>query len=1216
MPVDFVEDKPKIDFIPEEEYKSKIDFVEDIRVDMPGPSAQIAGGVEKNYTQNWDNKGRVYYTDEDGNIVDNGLNVFQKAGRKTKAALSNIGDWINEPNPESKAYKQKANTTLALATLPIGVSAKFAQPAVNALKPFVGRKIAQMSVQGAGAGLVSGGVEGVGRGFIEGENPLVTGLQGAGLGLGFGGLGGAALGYGGRYFAGRRLSNIGNTESLTKPELQQFRKNAKKYYQDYIQGTNTKHNDLGNISFTGVGVGETLHRNPQGATTFNRLKKNIQNAENKGLEAPNHQRTDDIAGFNRLANENEQYLIAQTDNGNKYYMTEQNPNSGTLRNSKAENRISDTIIPDNAQNVNPAFKERGGIQSVEKTFGKEIADAVENKTYQVHGNDYNQRILAQMTPDQRAVMINNPDDVSDLATAARQNSIREQIQQGIIPTQELNRYVDDGTRVGQAMAQRLAANLGTPEGVVIATQAAINKTVPKKAKQVLKKVPDIIKKTKEITDDTRRAVIKKGSIEKELNKLLADTVKRDRRDIIDRVLDMQNRQVLNEETLTALINQKYKIPQITPDDLTQITELADNIRNAASPRQEAVAKGILQKFIGNKLPKNKTDAYRYANMLGSPRSRFGDFISTSIFNGVVNPIDELFAKGVSKTITKPRKGVNTRTGEMYAKDWRKGFGQGLKEGAHDVKLGIRTGRAGEGSNYDLITGEQFNYKPMKEWEGMPVYKKGLQAIENLLHVGEKAVNYSTRVPDRAFYQARYNTSILDQMKAAGLNEPTPEIIEQAVKEAKDTIFQGDNAYTKGSELVRSAFDQVTGPLRLGGKTMPFIKAVANLSKEGVEHSPLGFLQGAFKMKNAATPQELRDAEMLLGKSLAGLTFTAPTGAGIASGALKSNIGQTNSYDSDNITGMRPQSIAIGDKSFSLQNMPYAGIPIAAYAGLFSAGTPGEKLSKSIKNTSNLLADLPALKGIGDLYKTFNSGYGQEKAIPEIADDLTKTYLSNIATQYLPASGLLGNIRSSVDPYARELSANNALSYVANRIMNRLPGISDNLPIKYNLLGEPVNTNNIKNPTLRALGDTILPMGIRNYNENSVLNQLNDDNLKLKRAPKTVTLDDGRKIKVTGKQYSKYQQIVGEQTDRWLDDLMTNPLYLDADPEGRKKIVNTVQNYAKSYAETEIFGKIGTHNKARRSFNRELKKALKNQNEDSEFRNKVIQGILDYYYSTN
>jgi len=182
-------------------------------------------GVEKNVFQNWDKDGNVYYTDENGNpIQDNSLNSLEKLGRNIQTKTNNLFQFLENENPESEDYKRKANIILGLLTAPVGAGAKFTSWGVGKLAPVLGEKMATKTVQGIGGGLVGGGIEGVGRGLIEDENPLKTGVSDATLGALFGGLGGYSMGKLGKHFDGLNL--YGN------PQKQE------QYFNDYIDGLN------------------------------------------------------------------------------------------------------------------------------------------------------------------------------------------------------------------------------------------------------------------------------------------------------------------------------------------------------------------------------------------------------------------------------------------------------------------------------------------------------------------------------------------------------------------------------------------------------------------------------------------------------------------------------------------------------------------------------------------------------------------------------------------------------------------------------------------------------------------------------------------------------------------------------------------------------------------------------------------------------------------
>ena len=152
----------------------------------------LEGGIS--YNQIWDKNGNIYYTDENGQVVDFKVNPFVKLANKVKATATNIGDWINETNPNSEAYKQKVSAIVGLETLPLGLGRFVTQQIAKGLTPYVGRKIAQNMAQGIGSGVVGGGVTGGLEAGLNDRNIAIGGLQGATVGGLLGGLGGYGLG--------------------------------------------------------------------------------------------------------------------------------------------------------------------------------------------------------------------------------------------------------------------------------------------------------------------------------------------------------------------------------------------------------------------------------------------------------------------------------------------------------------------------------------------------------------------------------------------------------------------------------------------------------------------------------------------------------------------------------------------------------------------------------------------------------------------------------------------------------------------------------------------------------------------------------------------------------------------------------------------------------------------------------------------------------------
>ena len=808
-------------------------------------------------------------------------------------------------------------------------------------------------------------------------------------------------------------------------------------------------------------------------------------------------------------------------------------------------------------------KVRGAVKTVEKNINSDVAGSITDRTYLTRGYDVNKAQLDRMTPDEVQRLIES-DDISDLSVTARAMDIKNDLESGSIPLWKLNKWAADGTPIGQAMQARSLLKMDTPEGAIQVLAGTIRKATPKKVNDIIDSVPNLVEAS--------------GGGEAALNETLKRVNKRERKFLIDKIMELKEKGQLTNDNLVKVINKKYNVPEITEVDYKNIQKLTDDIEKATDERQKEVAKALVRKYIGDKIPRkfmDKVNTYRYTNMLLSPKSRVKDFLFTALFQGD-QALDEIIANGISKGITQPIKGVQTRGG-LHFNEWVQGLKKGLKEGAEDVKLGITTGRAGEGSRFDLPKAAQFRHKPLNEVEG---WGKVPQAFENVMSALEKGLNYSIRVPDRMFYEGRYASSIADQLAASGQKSPTDEIVEQAVKEARDAVYQGDTWASKASLGIRDTLNKIPmGAFKVGDWTMPFVQTVANISEEGLKNVG-GIPVGAYKFLKADTPEALRDAEILLAKGIKG-TIPLGVGWGIGKGYIDSNIGEKTNYNNE-ITGMQPQSIAIGDKSFSLANAPNLAIPMAVGRALGEKGFTREGGMQALLNTGMAVSDMPAVKAVGDLTSIVSSGYGQQLTPSEIVDNAVRNQGINYLTQLVPLSGMQRNIRNVVDPYGREIYTENTPEYIANRVINGIPFASKTLPIKYNAMGEPVMIDNIKNPVARAIGQGI-DLGIRNYNNNPTNNALNElskemeesdvkgkTTIALKKSKRTIRIN-GENVKLDNEQFSQYQHEYGRLNYVLREQALNNPEFANLSSEEKTEYLMELRQSVEEAVKIIQFG---------------------------------------------
>ena len=648
--------------------------------------------------------------------------------------------------------------------------------------------------------------------------------------------------------------------------------------------------------------------------------------------------------------------------------------------------------------------------------------------------------------------------------------------------------------------------------------------------------------------------------------------------------------------------------RLSEEELRDIGETFQKLNESGlTGRELEVETAKAMKKVFKVVPKTfaqKLDGYRYINMLLSPQSRIKDFILTAK-NASDTAIDESIAGGIDYLRTL---GSKDKTRYISAnpfagtKAWLQGAKKGFKEGLEDVRYGINTSRSGEVGRYGLPNTPTFKEA---SFEG-GLLDRAKTLIGNPVGSAEKLLRYTLQVPDRMFFEARYASSLANQMKARGVTEPTQDMINRAVEEAKRAVFQEDRLVTKrlaeAAQLADIPIEALENVIGLPQGTLPsaskglapFVKTPTNVIAQGAEGLH-GLGSGSLQLSKAGNnPELIREAELLMGRGIRGL---GELGLGYAVGKglwdkIKTNIGEEDYYKNE-ITGLQPSSLVIGDKAISLQNMQN-NLPFFTGVGLGQRG-----LGKAFTNTTDIIAEMPALKALGDLYNiNKEANYiaqsdEPDKELLKKGSRAARSLGANYLTTLIPVGGWLGELRTDIDPFARELYApdrydegilqglGSDVEYLKNRVQNRIPGLSMLLPNRYNSLGQPIMSNNIDNDFLRGLSQAV-NFGVRNYNElpaemeemQRIQDYAMENNIKgkttLKFAKPKRYIGRGKdKINLTNEQYSELTRLYNGKVYDELQFLMNTPEYQSADEETQIKWVREVMKEKKQEAEQEI-----------------------------------------------
>lgn len=1122
----------------------------------------------------------------------------------------------------------KGAVDIGTAAIPFGGGGKVATTVAGKLTPYLGRKIATEAAKGAVIGGKAGLAHGVGYGLVDEDiNPLTQGLVEGGIGIVGGGLLGAGAGKLERTLRAKDIAKrraIPLADKLTEEQLELATTPASQYGVKQIDTAQNK------------AIAQQMENNIRAEEEILRLYKQERadiikkygSAEKLKAQAYNDLADERDYGIVSDALKDYRFLQSMEADlqGAKYISTNIKPiatREGVIvenvskptkqqPTSKVKPQASqevieqpiqqvdkvvesvpqqlDDVIPEQVVEDTAKTKERGFVDTIRQNYGDDVAKQIGDKEYDVYSHEMQKANWESRTPEQKLQALSEVDNINPDVLYGKAQTLNQAIQNG----EPLNVAMLDGiaknlTKAGQEIEAAKHFIPTSPEGIVLETIKQTRKNTPK---QVLK----LKDETSQIVDEVAKTLPKQKTREQQLKaieRILSKRIAkpREQKSLATQLLALNDNNGLTPENFARLVDKHYGIQTIDVSDYAKIQELSERFINAKTDRERDVANGLIKKFIWNKQPKKWADkdrTFRNMNMLLSLPSRLLDVNSTAAFQGI-NALDELVAKGIDKAM-----GTGLRGKMATPTEWWKSVARGAKEGAEDVNLGINTARSGEVDRYELGFHPQF--------EDIPI-----------LGGAEKALNATIRIPDRMFYEARFDSALKDLMSTGKFTAEEAEEI--ARNEALQAVFQGEGLLSKSSKFARDLlngridnkpmFDNETvqniaDNIQLGNRIAPFVQTPANLIAEGLERSPLGLAKGGFEMVTAKTPQQLRQAQQTLAKGITGTTG-ATLGGGYLLNQVPNTIGGFTNEDlyGDDVTGLPPQSIVIGDKAVSLASIPFLTIPAGLGKALLEPDkTMPERLLNATTYTGNILSDLPMLKSLGDLYKGSAdiAKVGADYALGNT--DLAEVIQSvgrvagqqgaNILSQYIPLSGTLGTIRNATDPYNREMMTYNenpllgTAEYIGNRLQNRIPFASSLLPMKYNVLGEPSMRNNIENPIARTLEATISPVRIRNYTERPAemdeMQRIQDyameNNIKgkttLKFAKPKRYIGRGKdKTRLTNEQYSELTRLYNGKVYDELQFLMNTPEYQSADEETKIKWVKEVMKEKKQEAEQEI-----------------------------------------------
>lgn len=1184
----------------------------------------LTGGIEQKVIPNWDKKGRIYYTDEQGNRIKSNVPLSRKIGNKLRATGYNVKDWLTTDVGEKAKERRKA--VAMLVTAPLGI----------------GRGIAGMALSGGlGGGIYSGTEQLIDTGKIS---PMQT-LKDTAIGAGLGG----ALGLGGKYIAKPIINKIAKGKVKVQPQATQAVEEVAEVIPENIASEVTqpkvKPKKIEDIIFeeakdiddyekifneevtSNVGdIASMIGRNSDSNINYSAMRDKLREGGNYYVKTKINPRTLDIQDSDLVQrdnltrkiplNEETPPIVVGKDNfvidgrhralqaiqdgldeinayvpARKYYelknVQQIEPVKEVLTQPKVNlNTLKSNIRANKFEQGN--LKDYMVVNKGKKGYKSTIADPI---SYDIENSqrDFN-KIITEISK--------NPEKLNE---AGYLDELEKRVQEIVDRTpygeteevampywEKLWKAVDDGYNYNEFKLNRgnkpqqldeVAGDIKTrslPQSVLEA------KGTPKEVKEIIKQdIPtyqvmhnqDLIKQaTDEIAGNFDNELIRLSSAKdfdaldyeksRQIAKNLFSMGKYQQAvDLIDNVSENATKKgqaiqalslwsnmtpegaVYKAQKLVREYNKKHpkKQIQLTDENIETIANLQQEALNTTDELAKNQALARTAKYTTDLIPKEalqKLKAYRNIAMLLNPKTLMRNTIGNVAFNTIdtgSKGLASLIDRGLSKFT-----GQRTRVAPQLG-DYFKGGLQGAKTGYQEALQGIDT--RGLGQRFDLSSGRTFQSKPM-------------QALETALDVG-------LRTPDRAFYEATFAESVQNMMKAQGLTKPTQEILEQAEREALESVFQNKSMLSDFALGLRGGINRIgTKDFGLGDVLIPYAQTPANLTQQAINYSPLGALKGIYNLSQG----NQRQASLDLARSLIG-TGLIGSGYGLAKAGLT-----TPSQFDENYTKnkkIRENLQPLGIRPDQLGDMWYA--PFQPMSSPIATGTAMAYGENPLYAGLNTVVDQPYLQGVTRGLRDLQEGDWTKAATNVVA---------SIPSQFVPT--LASQLAQSIDPYQRETYDPNKLKYGLNSAIAKVPFASKTLPEKIDVTGQPIERYSTKGG--QKLFDIFLnPTFINKKTTDPVLSELKYiyDQTKetshfmpsVDKKLEFVDVDGNpQKIVLTGREFSEYQRRLGQRMYDEFNYVMDLPEYANADEYGKIKILENAKKLVKAEVDNEMWNK--------------------------------------------
>lgn len=762
----------------------------------------------------------------------------------------------------------------------------------------------------------------------------------------------------------------------------------------------------------------------------------------------------------------------------------------------------------------------------------------------------------------------------------------------------LNKITLDLTNAGQTIQAAKLLSKNTPEGMVKYAQTEIRRAVEKivspREKELLKTIDDLQAKIDGL--NAKKTVLEKKPRTANVIKELAE---------LNNSLKV-NLQLFAEKELK--LPASLKNAQLTNANKTYIRNKQNEIKGISDPKLRLRETARLTKYIAEKIPvtvARKIATVQTLAQLLNPKTSMRNIVGNTGFAALEN-VSQVVARPIDKAIGLITKQRTNKYGFDVAAKQGKGFVKGLKEGYKDAIEGIDTA-PGVQSQYDLPSTKAFKGEYGK---AIDYIKRGnlLKGTAEMASASigklETGLSITLRTPDRAFYQAAFNRSVKNQMKANKITEVskvTDEMLQVAHQDGLYATFQDTNLLSKAFVKMKSGLNKIgiKGEFGLGDLILKYPKTPANIIMRAIDYSPAGILKAAYQIRNGLKTNQ-KDIVESLSRAAVGTGITALAGwmyqLGIITGKRpksqqaadllkESGQGQYNFNKSAFMrwlsSGLDPESARAkdGDTTFNYDWFQPSAVNVATGANIMQQNKDKSKVNPldvfqavvySMQASTDTLAEQPLVQGVSKMFQ-----YGN------ISDNLSNTIASAPAS-FIPT--FVNQVKQLTDNKSRIVESNdknliNATAQKAiNLVKNKIPGLSKTLPERYTTTGNVRETyqnggNNWANVFFNPAFVSTFKTTPGTKTILDIYGRTGDTKQFYKEAPDYITIN-GRRLTLNQEQKNELQQIIGKQAVEELNKLAENSKFNAATDDQKIEIIGNILDKVGTYGRNYLLKKLG------------------------------------------